>query len=70
MQVVCTTGLLCTVGKLSHGHLPAHLPGCLTGGYKDECVFTETWLDAHCSAVLAQALVLVSATSLNSYNNV
>lgn len=66
MQAVCTTGLLCTVGKLSHGRLPAWL----MGKYEDECVFIEKWLDADCPAVLAQPLVLVSVTSLNSYNNV
>lgn len=66
MQAVCTTGLLCTVGKLSHGRLPASL----TGEYADECVFIEKWLDADCPAVRAQPLVLVSVTSLNSYNNV
>ncbi len=66
MQAVCTTGLCCTVGKLSHGRLP----GRLTGEYDDECVFTDKRLDACCSADLAQPLVLVSVTSLNSYNNV
>lgn len=66
MQAVCTTGLLCTVGKLSHGRLPSWL----TGEYDDECVFTEKWLDAECPAVLTQPLVLVGVTSLNSYNNV
>ncbi len=39
MQAVCTTGLLCTVGKLSHGRLPAWL----TGEYDGECVFIEKW---------------------------
>lgn len=62
MQAVCTTGLFCTVGKLSHGRLPAWL----MWEYDDECVFIDKWLDA----VLARPLVLVSVTSLNSYNNV
>lgn len=41
----------------------------LTSVSKDECVFTEKWLSADCSTVLAQPLVLVSVTSLNSYND-
>lgn len=57
MQAVCTTGLLCTVGKLSRGRLPAWLAG----------EFIEKQLDADCPAVLAQPLLLVSVTSLNSY---
>lgn len=60
MQAVCTTGLFCTVGKLSHGRRPAWL----MGKHEDECVFIEKRLDA------VQPHALVRVTSLNSYNNV
>lgn len=48
----------------------ACLRAWLTGKYEDERGFIEKRLDAHCPAVLVQPLVLVSVTSLDSYNNV
>lgn len=60
MQAVCTTGLLYSVRKLSHGRLPASL----TGEYDDDCVFIEKWLDVGCPAVRAQPLVLVKSQQL------
>lgn len=66
MQAVCTTG------PLHCGKTLTWSSACLADRreYDDECVFIDKWLDADCSAALAQPLVLVSVTSLNSSNDV
>lgn len=42
---VCTTALLCTVGKLSHGRLPTR-PPAWPAGRGVECVFVGKRFDA------------------------
>lgn len=63
MQPVWTTGLLCAVGKLSHGRIPASL----TVERSDECAFIEKRPDAE--RLKHSPFVVVSLAGLNSSNN-